>query len=371
MKNLISFCALLMSGAPLYGQEVVSEPIGHHRVPCLTNSDTIVAVPFRKEGSLQTALTATPSVVGSTATLSVAATLTAGQLSKHFVKIIDGGSKDGSWFNITGNSENTITLDLNGDSLTGVASGAAILIVEYWTLDTLFPPASATTSWTETPTGSGNWVQNGHAVVASTSGFQSGRRSEIIIPNLMGVGVNLSSLSSFYLFNGGWRKQGQLATSNLGGEIIYPDQYFTIRHSQSVARNTIFQTFGEVEMRGFAIPLNSSTTGKQDNYIGLLRGVDLTLDQLTLGGTSAFVSSTSGFSSGRKDELLVFDTALAAQNRATSATYYYFDNAWRKQGLAATVNAGTDIIPSGVGFLVRKSQTSDGATSFWKNLPSY
>ncbi|MFN2427032.1 MAG: 30S ribosomal protein S17, partial [Candidatus Binatia bacterium] len=45
--------------------------------------------------------------------------------------------------------------------------GDRVVIAEYWTLDTLFPPAQATTGWTENTENPGEYIQNGHAVVAS------------------------------------------------------------------------------------------------------------------------------------------------------------------------------------------------------------
>lgn len=112
------------------------------------------------------------------------------------------------------------------------------------------------------------------------------------------------------------------------------------------------------------------TSGQQDNVIAIPRPVDVSLNDLNLGGTTAFVSSTGTLSPDRKDELLVFDNAQALRNKAPSATYFYYNGAWRAQS-DVTADAGTDIIPKGAGFIIRKAQTVVGATHMWKNTPSY
>ena len=365
---------LLLFSGPLLSETVTTEPVGYNKVTCLANSDTIVGVPLRVQGSITTKLVAAPVVDPENSDL-VTLTLHNSELpaytpSTRYLKF-NGGAADGRWYDITANTTNSVTIDLNGDILPAVAADNSVIIAAYWTLDSLFPPTGATTSWTETPAGSGNWVPNGHAIVASTNAFSSGRRTEILLPNLTGVGTNLSSSGTFYLFNGGWRKQGQSVTSNFGAQVLYPDNYFTIRHPLAVAHATTFRSLGEVETKSFIIPLNTRSDGKQDNFIGLIRPVGLRLQDLALGGTPAFMTSESAFSSGRRDELLVFNNQLAAQNKSASATYYYFNGAWRRQGQPVTTDAGSDIIPAGWGFLIRKYQVSGGLTAYWINTSSY
>ena len=239
-----------------------------------------------------------------------------------------------------------------------------MLIAPYWTLDTLFPPTGATTAWTETPVNSQNWVPNGHAIVASTSRFASGRRTEILLPNLQAVGTNISPIATFYIFNNGWRRQGVSYTEDHGGTQLNPDSYFIVRHPVTVSYSTIYRCLGDVEMGAFTIPLTVRASVAQDNAIGLPRPVNITLNALGL-VPSAFVASTSRFASGRKDELLVFNNASSSFNKAPDRTYYYFNAGWRKQGMSYLTDFGTDTIPAGGGFLIRKAPGNIDSTAFW------
>ncbi|MEM7011081.1 MAG: TIGR02597 family protein, partial [Verrucomicrobiota bacterium] len=54
------------------------------------------------------------------------------------VEVVDGAAA-GTRFNITANSGNTITVDLSGGSLAGIANGDKICISSKWTLNLLFP----------------------------------------------------------------------------------------------------------------------------------------------------------------------------------------------------------------------------------------
>lgn len=373
--TLIALCL-----APLWLQaQVTTEPIGFNKITCLANSDTIVSVPLRQQGSLHMTLTANPVVVGASATLTLApGSLTAGALTGHFLKFIDG-DRAGRWYNIqtattgTANTDSAVTIDLNGDTLGAATTGNQVRIAQYWTLDTLFPPAAAagvtgpTTSWTETPVGSGIWLPNGHAIVASVSRFASGRRTEIRLPDLEAVGVNIAPSTTFYIYNSGWRKQGVSYTEDHGATQLNPDSYFIVRHPSMVSHSTIYRCSGDVEMASFTIPLTVRASVKQDNAIGLPRPVDIALNDLGL-LPGAFVASTSRFASGRKDELLVFNNASSSINKAPDRIYYYLNSGWRKQGESYLTDFGTDTIPAGGGFLIRKAPDNIGSTVFW-NIP--
>jgi uncharacterized protein (TIGR02597 family) len=236
-------------------------------------------------------------------------------------------------------------------------------VIKFWTLSELINPASpATTTDAATTT---------TAVVASTSQLASGRKTELLIPNLVGVGINLAPSTTYYVNAGIWKKQGGGAT-NFGADQLWPDTYFIIRQpniSPTVSLN--YTATGEVEVDKFNVGLGARATGLQDNFIALPRPVDVTLDALGLGGTSAFLTSTSQLASGRKDELLVFNNAAIGRNKAPATTYYFNGGIWKKQGGGAT-NFGTDVIKAGTGFIIRKFAVGgSGQTDNWKNPASY
>lgn len=374
MRKILPY--FLIGASCLTAQGVFTEPKGFNTVTCLNNSDTIVGVPFRAPGSQYAPLASAPVIAGGLATLTLTATtLTDGALGlsngypTHYVKFNDGTAKEGSFYTITANTSNSVTIDLNGDSLTGTTTGNSLIIAKYWTLDTLFPPADATTSWTESPAGSGNWVQDGHAVVKSNGSLAFQRRTEILTPDISSTGINLAPSSKYYIDAGIWKKAGAGST-NYGAVALYPENYFIFRHPASVSRSTVFRSVGDVETASFSIPLSTLTTGSQDTFVALPRPVPVSLMQLNLWQSNAFLKSDGTLAFQRRDELLVFDNTSPALNKAASAKYYHNGTNWLKAGDGSVIH-DTDIVPAGSGFLIRKYKTATGSTSFWKNIPAY
>jgi uncharacterized protein (TIGR02597 family) len=356
----------------LSGEDVTTEPTGFNKVTCLANSDTIVSVPLRVKGGIRRALTAAPAISGDSATLTLTPdSFSPGAFTKHYLKFITG-DREGRWYDIqtsanngTPNTAAAVTINLNGDTLGGATTGDSVLIAEYWTLDTLFPPTGATSSWSGIPP-----VPDGHAIVASTNALN--RKTEVLLPNLSGVGINISFSSTYYLTtgtSGTWKKVGDTSKPSFGDTILYPDNYFIIRHNSSVINPTVFKMVGEVEMQSMTIPLLSQSSGKQDNFIGLPRPVDVSLLNLALDGVS-FVNSANALN--RKDELLVFNNALVGKNKSASATYYRLatGNSWRKVGDSTTVQDNT-VIPAGSGFIIRKASIAPAGTAMWQNPSPY
>jgi uncharacterized protein (TIGR02597 family) len=194
--------------------------------------------------------------------------------------------------------------------------------------------------------------------------------TQVLIPNISGVGINLAPTNTYFLMNGsGWKRFGSSIATDFGNTYLWPDVYFIIRNPNAVGASTQYIVTGECEMGKMMLPLSTRIAGQQDNFVGIPRGVDVTLNQLNLGGTSSFVSTTDV--DEIKDQLMVFNNASAVQNRAPSATYYYYNGVWRKFGQSAASNFGTDVISVGTGFMIRKAQTNDGATHFWINAANY
>ena len=123
-------------------------------------------------------------------------------------------------------------------------------------------------------------------------------------------------------------------------------------------------------MSATTIYLSTSSTVKQDNYIAIPRPISVSLNDLNLLGTEAFVASTNTLGSGRQDELLIFDNELQLRNKAPSARYYVHDGIWKLNNGGNTDRGGV-LLSAGVGIMIRKSATIDGSTSTWTNLPTY
>jgi len=346
-------------------QSVVSEPLGFNTIVCPSNSDTIVGVPFRPNGSQQGTLASAPTGTdGVSATLSLAGSpgFTDDEFKDtHYVKFTSG-TMDGHWYAITANTADTLTVDLNGENVPAAAADDGVLIAKFWTLNELFPPADATTDPATT----------GHAIVASLNEYLFGRKTELLMPDQLTSGVNIAPSDIYYIYNSGWRKEGEPATSDYGNTILYPDTYFIIRHTSGVTASTNFKCSGEVENGKMAIPLSSKKGSSQDNFIAIPRPVDVALKDLGLAPPDGpFVESINEYLFGRRDELYVFDNAQQAFNKSASAIYYYYDGAWRREGTPVTEDHGTDTISAGAGIMIRKYETAEDGTSFWVNPSNY
>jgi hypothetical protein len=75
--------------------------------------------------------------------------------------------------------------------------------------------------------------------------------------------------------------------------------------------------------------------------------------------------NATGLSSafGPSDQLLLFDNTQTAFDKSPSAIYT-FDTHWRLSGDATLADRGSDVIPQGAGFIVRKI---GGTSTFWTN----
>ncbi len=378
MKNLIQTnslmtlgaAALLLATQAMQAQTVFTDPIGINKITCLTNSDTIVGVPFRPQGSMNTLLTSNPVTAGSGSTATATLTLSLNNLATnslgmYYVKF-DGGTRDGRWYEITANGADTLTLKLNGDNLDGVVSGNKVVIAKFWTLDTLFPPAQATTSWTLN-TQTGIQVPNGHAIVNSATASGTQRQTQLFLPNTSGTGVSRLPEISFYITGGSWRIPS--VSGSKGNQILYPDTYIIIRHSARVTHPTVFRSFGEVEMKNFSIPLATNISGSRDTYVAIPRAIDVRLDQLNLVESGAFVASATVSGTQRRDQLYIYDNSTSQISKLPGQSYFFTNGNWRTGGNSNPQNHV--IIPAGSGLVIRKYQTTNGVTSFWQNTPSY
>lgn len=362
MKSILSYsllAAAMAAGVATAQTTATTTPVGYTTVSCLPNADTIVGIPLRQSASGGASLASAPVVSGSSATLSVAGTpFTSGAFNgTHYVKF-SSGANDGKWFAVTSNTNNSLVVDLNGDSLAAV-SGDQFEVIKFWTLAELFNPALST----------GDPATTGNAIVSSASLLNTARRTEVLVPNTTGAGINLAASATYFVNGGIWKRQGA-SNDSFNNTQLWPDTYLIIRNPAAVTVATKYVVSGEVETKKFAVPLSTRAGGSQDNYIALPRPIDIKLSDLNLGGTSAFVASTNMLNTGRRDELLVYNNMVPGLNKAASATYYFHDGVWKRQGNGST-DVGADLIPAGSGVIIRKYQAVGGSTAFWTNSATY
>ncbi len=325
------------------GGMVSSEYAGFCRLALLGNSDTFVSVPFTRPpedfgavlavGANTVQLRASPGWVPNQWLYGPPAQ------TNTFYMLVRSGAMNGEYFTVTGNTPDTLTVDLDGGSLSQLAVGDSIAIIPYWTLGTIFPGG-----------------QNIHESVSPGI-----RNTELLLANVQGTGVNFSSLATYYFYTGSWRRVGQgLALKN--DDVILPDMYFIVRHN--AVGDTTLTTEGLMLAGKTLIQIRRQGAAGQDNTIALDRPVPFSLDSSDLVLTGAIRASPS--QSSRLDELLVFDNSVVGKNKSAAASYYYWNSAWRKVG-AGSANVGTDVVfTPGTGVILRSGA---GSSTDWK-LPS-
>lgn len=343
-------------------QTAVTEPVGFTRVQTLGSSDTLVSTPLTRPAEYVGSIA---SVSGNVITLSGSPALTtnqfvyaAGTQPKRYYVITSAtdtaNAKEGRQFLITANTANTLTLNLNGDSLAGIPANAQARIIPYWTLGTVFPAGDAGVSFTPTTT-------------------TRTLKTQVLIPDYSNVGTNLSYPQTYYYINAssnvGWRLFGDATTNDHSDDILIPDGYFVVRHDNG-APNLALTNVGSVLTKKFTVPLTTTTTQYQDNAVSIPRPVDVALDSSGLGPVDgSFVATTS--TRTILDQLFLFDNSQVTTNKSPVKTYYYFNSGWRLFGDATTVNHGADVIPAGAAIIIRKAPTTVAQTAFWVNSPTY
>jgi uncharacterized protein (TIGR02597 family) len=330
---------------------LATEYAGLYRLPLPGNSDTIVSIPFfRPASDLGAVLTVNGSNVqlrGPGAWQANQWVYSSGTQSNTYFMLIRSGAREGDFYTVTANTSDTLTLDLEGDTLANLQPGDAVAIVPYWTLGTIF--------------------HGGAGVNASTS--VGNRQTEVLFPNVSpGTGINLSATATYFFLNGVWRQVGVPGTMN-DLPVILPDMYLTVR--QNVSNSTTLTAEGAVLAGRIRTRINRSASAKQDNLVALPRPVPVSLNGSALVNLAdpfngAFRASPSPLA--RTDELLVFDTSVG-KNKSAAATYFFFGGIWRKVGGGAVDVGGDFVFTPGTGVIVRSGSGSSSVT--WTNAPGY
>ena len=263
----------------------------------------------------------------------------------------DHSLKEGSYYTVTANGTNSLTVNLNGDSLSTVAAGTSVTLIPYWTLGTAFPASDASISY-----------------VVSSGATSFTRQTQILFPDMTTAGFDLASSAIYFNYNGAWRISGGDPTISYNDIILPPTNYFTIRNASTA---TTFTPTGNVYMNRIIAPLDTQTSTAQDNALTLPRPVAVSLNDLGLITSGAFKVSTGATSFSRADSLLAYDNTQTGTDKSASAIYFYYNGGWRLSGADPSVDYGPATLPYGTGFTIRKAPVTNGATSFWQNTRTY
>jgi uncharacterized protein (TIGR02597 family) len=360
---VVSLLALTALAVPLYSQTTVTTtPVGYVTQSFPTNSDTFIVPQLQRPSEFAGTVSSVSLLTNGTATLSLAGSLltanafqyVSGTQPKTYYALVTAGNLIGTYFTIVSNAVNTITI--SHDGLTPSSSDiTAVECRPYWTLNTLFPPSDANVSF-----------------VPSASHLGGTRRTQIMIPDFSGSGINRAAARTFFYNNNVADWVSTSATSVKAGDtIIPPDQYLILRNTGGTPRVLTQTVAGSVVVSPFATYLSTeiistnNRTGQNDNYLGFPRATDYRLSQLGFTDNN-FFQSTSKSGGGRRDTLLVYSTTGSGFNRAASKTYFRFSGSWYD-----TVNTLTPVdpvIPAGSALCVRKFASTNRFDSPLTNL---
>ncbi len=161
-------------------------------------------------------------------------------------------------------------------------------------------------------------------------------------------------------------------TTDHTDDTLLPDGYFTLRNTNGAAAGTL-TTLGSVLTKKLAVPLFTSTTSEQDNYVAMVRPVDVMLNNTGLSPADNSFRATTNTRS-LQDQILLFDPTLASLNKPPSKTYYYIsigtNVGWRLVNDSTTNDHGADVIPAGSAIKIRKA-IGNGQPDYWTNSPTY
>lgn len=316
-------------------------PIGFIRKDCPANSDTRLSIPLERQSVFIGPITEpTGSLIttqGNPGWTADEFKFNASTQTDTFYVLFLSGAKAGRNFTITSNTQNTLTVDLDGDTLSDVNEGDRIKLLPYWNLDKAFP--------------------NGDGAATSQSAFNI--ETEVLFLNNSSPGINFGVQSSFFFLNSAWN---QIGGAGNGNQLLLPHEHVIIRNKDT-ATSPVFVGVvpSDIQTAPLRVPQGS---GYQDNHISLNRPVPVKLRDSDLVSSGAFKSSTPFFLG---DQLLVFSDSDIALNKSASAVYFY-DTAWRLIGADLSEDQGDAVIfEAGTGVIIRKKGEGAGSEEkiFW------
>jgi len=345
----LSLCtaALLLALSPLNAQSVTTAPVGAVNVEAGAESDTIFALtlvrPAAFTGSVGAKSGSTLTLAGAAFTASQFVYSAGVQSNTYYVQVLTGAAA-GQFATVTANGTNSVTTEFESDILNSISVGDSVIIRPYWTLGTVFPSSTA-----------------GSSFVASTNNLAGGRRTEVLIPNVAGTGLNRVP-AAVYFYNGFWRQTTAVGT-NQNDTILLPDSFIIVR-GNNYGTPTNLTLVGDVNTHAHTVPLLATATDRNDNLVGIPFPSDISLEDLNLVGNGGFVASTNNLAGGRGDELLVYDIAATGKNRVPSAVYFY--NGFWRQTTAVGTNQNSTVIPAGSAIVIRKKAQPSPQVTDWK-----
>jgi uncharacterized protein (TIGR02597 family) len=342
MKIMKATAMVAVALAALAGPSIGEQPtiLGYNKITVPKDADVIVSVPFVNKAE------ATYTVNGTGANSVTVTGLAADsyEAGKYYVRFTTGDAK-GLWSTIAANTSGALTLE-DTSFFAKIAIGNEFKVYKHKTLSEVFPDRLETLSFVA-------------SVKHPTFPIIETYRTQVLVFQGAPTGINKAPQTTYFFYNDAWRKFGDLNT-NYDDAILLPDSYFILRNQNNDGELT-FLPEGKVPTAPAAKELVS---GVENDVLVAAGPVPVKLAELGLGGTPAFEDSvkhpTFPIIETYGDLLLVFSKSGSILNRAPTATYFYYNGAWRKFGDLNT-NYDDAVIGASEGFIVRKSSQGSGS----------
>ena len=354
-KAAIGFAFICSLPVPLHGQAVVlsSDPVGFNRIACPGGSDTGIGIPFHQTPVFTGESNGLPAVTGSSAVITPKGnpsfSADAFVSPPHYLRFISGALA-GAWYKITANSNVNITIEIGSDDISTLSADDAFDIIPFWTLATLFPPATQ------------------EALHASSGPLSTFRESQLLLADVMSDGIQLAPDRIYFVTDSGWFQASE-GFHSADDVVVEPSQVLIIRHRDGAA-DTEFFALNQVHLYNHSSRVQSRAEGPQDNHLALMRPIAVKLSDLDLDPT-VFVDSVSTDSGDRRDELRVYDNITAALNKSGGTIFFRVGGVWHKDDGSTYPVSDDEVIPPSNALVIRKAATATGGSSAWVNTPKY
>lgn len=340
------FAALSLAAFPTFSPAATSDPVGAMTVTLNEGADNFIAIPFTSAPSFQGSVASIANTAGDIYAVGLGADFAAsasdGLAGLYYVRFLSGAA-EGKYFTILNSALSSVSIDSLGDDLSGVQVGDSFAVFEYYTLSSLFPPATQT------------------AILASTGNLTFQRGSEVLIPNVSGSGLNRAPNLKYYVTSTEWKNTADF--SNADDVVLYPDSFIIVRQKSGAGSRDLV-LFGSVPMHSNSTYVTQLTSAN-DNYLSYARPLDSTLADLDLG--IEFLDSTGNLTFQRGDELLLW-LSPTGLNPSPNKKFYRVGGQWRDTADFSV--ADSFVVKAGSALIIRK-KAGVQQTLVWKEIPNY
>jgi uncharacterized protein (TIGR02597 family) len=323
-------------------------PVGYNKFTIQANTDNPLSVPLIRDiasyGAVANFTSNSITITNGQWTPSQFVYASGIQPNTYEVEFVTGALA-GISYQVVSNTQDTVTLNTQGDDLTAeqigtIASGDLIAIRPYWTVSNVLGSTDT------------NVVLSPFTTAPSPDQVESG--DCVLFPDNTSIGIEKPYASALaYVQQTGWRAAGDATTDQSGA--ILPRASVFIVHRQGSALQTF--VLGNAPINPSITPVvGGNGTMGNDYYVALAVTDPISLGSagLTSSNSSASVIQPSTSLISRDDELLAFSGTRQGFHRDPDLTFYYANGNWQQLGSASTTVGQDFQLQPGVGYIIRK-----------------